>query len=174
MYAVWLVDVRSGRARRMTSGTKSRWPALSPDGRRLAVVRERALCAGGLRAGDLEVMSTVEPPNKTVLLKGSCSRSYSVRGWASPRRLLAFRFLRVSSGDRPYRGDVVAVDVPSGKITVLVGTGDVVFFTVSPSRQLLAYARESTPGFYLRDLQADRTTHFPQGSAPRLAGDHRW
>jgi hypothetical protein len=174
VYVVWLVDVKTGQARRMTDGTKSRWPALSPDGGRLAVVREHALCAGGLRAGDVELMQTRGPRRTTTLLPGSCSRSYSARGWASPRRLLAFRFLRVGSGEWPYRVDLVSIDVRSGKVNVLVGTGDVAFFSVSPSRHVLAYARDSQPGFYLRDLKTGCTTHVAQGFAPHLGGDHVW
>lgn len=98
-----IVDALTGRARRMTSGTKSRWPFLSSDGLRLAVVRERHLCPGVYRAGDVEVLRVGSAGRARTLVRGDCSTSYSPRGWTTNRQLVAFRMRRATGEQRPYR-----------------------------------------------------------------------
>jgi hypothetical protein len=173
-YTVWVVDARTGNARRLTNGTKSRWPFLSPDALRIAVVRERHLCPGGYRAGDVEILHVRRARRARMLIAGDCSTSYSPRGWMTDRRVLAFRMRRASGELRPYRVDIVTIDLETRAVEPLTSAEDVSYLTVSSSRRLVAYKRASADGFFVYDAARATTTHITPGHAPRVAGDFGW
>jgi hypothetical protein len=173
IYDVWVVDVATGKARRMTTGKRSRWPSLTSNGRHLAVLRERVDCGGpgaGFRAGDIQTMGTDGSDHRT-LTHGTCARFFTDPKWASDRQLLAARLTR--TGPARYRSDLVAIDARSGQVSVVTRAGDMVFFGVSPALHQVAYVRGSQPGFFLLDLRTGRTRRFAEGFDPRLAGNHQ-
>lgn len=173
-YDVWVVDVKTRKATRMTTGQKSRWPSLSPNGERLAVAREVDRCGGGYpgyRASHLRVMDTTGE-NKVTLLTGTCDLYYTDPRWISDDRLVAARLTRVGPGQ--YDVDLVQIDAATGETTELVTGGDVVFFTVSASLQKISYALRNEPtGFFVYDLATGESTAYPEGYIPQLAGVHR-
>jgi hypothetical protein len=174
IYDVWVVDVRTKEALRMTRGKVSRFPSLSPSGERLALVREVEHCGGpgpGYRAGNVRTMLTTGEEKRT-LLEGSCEVFYTDPRWISEDELVAARLTQINPGD--YGVDLVRVDATTGAVTELVTDGDVAFFSVSASLQVVAYARESVvPGFFVLDLETGITTPFDEGFIPQPSGVHR-
>lgn len=174
IFDVWVVDVATGEATRMSRGKVSRFPSLSPSGDRLAVFREVDVCGGegpGFRTGDIRTMlSTGE--NKTTLLTGNCDLFYTDPEWISEDELVAVRFTRTAPAE--YLVDLVRVDAQTASVTELVTDGDIISFNVSASLQQMVYERQGvSPGFFVYDLATDQVTPFAEGSLPQLAGVHR-
>ena len=96
-YDVWVVQVQTGTARRMTTGRRSQHPSLTPDGRRLAVAREHTECPSGMRASDLQTMGT-DGASRQTLKRGTCAEFYTNPKWLSLDRLLATRFTKRPAG----------------------------------------------------------------------------
>jgi hypothetical protein len=168
-YDVWVVDVKTREAIRMTRGLDSRWPSLSPGGERLAVAREVDLCGGGYpgyRASDIRVMSTTDT-DKMTLLTGTCDLYYTDPRWISEDELVAARLTR------QYAVDLVRVDTTTGEVNDLVATGDVTYLTASASLQQVAYARNGVDGFFTYDLVTGEVREFQEGFVPQLSGEHR-
>jgi Tol biopolymer transport system component len=174
IYDVWVVDVQTREATRVSTGKVSRFPTLSPSGDRLALVREVDRCAGpapGYRAGQLRTM-TASGADDEVLLDGTCARFYTDPRWVSEDELVAVRLTRVSPG--VYETDLVRIDASTAAVTEITTDGDAGFFTVSASLQMVAYERRSVfPGFVVYDLATDASTTFTEGFLPQLAGGHR-
>jgi dipeptidyl aminopeptidase/acylaminoacyl peptidase len=171
VYDVWVVQVQTGAARRVTTGRRSQHPSLTPDGRRLAVAREHTECPSGMRASDIQTMGT-DGANLQTLKRGTCAVFYTDPKWVSADRLLATRFTERPAGSGDYRRDLVAIDVPSGQVSVVAELGDLVFFTCSPSRQEVAYVRErDESGFSLLNLQTGETTRFNDVINPNVASN---
>jgi hypothetical protein len=170
-YDVWVVDVRTREATRVTRGRVSRFPSLSPSGDRLALVREVDRCGQLRRAGDLVVMNA-DGTDRRTLLPGTCGLYYTDPRWISEDELIALRLDRVAPGQ--YDQDLVRVDAATGVATDLVTAGDIVFYTASARQQSIAYVRGSeTTGFWIYDLSDGSTTHVAEGYIPNLAGTHR-
>lgn len=170
-YDIWLVDVASGTAFRATTGDSSRYPTLSPDGERLAYLREEAQCGGpepGYRAGDLAVQATAEGAAAATLLDGSCAVFYSEPAWLSDTELVSVRLTRTAPGE--YRNDLVLVDAATSSVTVLAEPGDVFGLSASASQRLVGYMRFTTGGSELYDVDARAARALPGAFAPRLTG----
>jgi hypothetical protein len=174
IYDVWVVDVQTREATRVSTGKVSRFPALSPSGERLALVREVDRCGGpdpGYRAGQIRTM-TATGADEEVLLAGTCALFYTDPRWVSEDELVAARLTRISPG--VYDTDLVRVDAATAAVTEITTDGDAGFFTVSASLRMVAYERRSVfPGFVVHDLATDTSTPFPDGFLPQLAGGHR-
>jgi hypothetical protein len=172
-YDVWVVDVRTRVAIRMTHGRNSRWQSLSPSGERLAVAREVDLCGGGYpgyRASDIRVMSTTTY-EKVTLLTGTCDLYYTDPRWISEDELVAARLTR--QAPEQYAVDLVRVDATTGEVTEIVAGGDVIYLSASASLQQVAYARRDVDGFTIHDLATGEVVEFHEGFIPQLAGEHR-
>jgi hypothetical protein len=174
IFDVWVVEVATREATRMTSGKVSRFPSLSPSGDRLAVFREVDTCGGPgpeFRAGDIRIMlSTGE--DRATLLTGDCDVFYTDPRWISEDELVAARLMRTAPAE--YLVDLVRVDAQTAAVTELVTDGDVISFNVSASLQQMVYERRGvSPGFFVYDLATDQVTPFADGFLPQLAGVHR-
>jgi hypothetical protein len=174
VYDVWVIDVQSREATRVSTGKVSRFPSLSPSGDRLALVREVDHCGGpepGFRAGQIRTMSATGA-DEEVLLDGTCALYYTDPRWVAEDELVAARLTRVSPG--VYEVDLVRVDATTAAVTEITSDGDAGFFNVSASLQQVVYERRSVfPGFVVYDLAAETTTVFMDGFLPQLAGVHR-
>jgi hypothetical protein len=174
IYDVWVVDVKTREAVRVSKGRVSRFPSLSPSGDRLALVREVDHCGGpapGYRAGEIRIMGSGGEDEET-LLPGSCALFYTDPRWISEGELVAMRMTRVSPGT--YDRDLVRVDAATAAVTEITSDGDAGFFTVSASLLAVAYVRQSVvPGFVVYDLATDQATTIADGYLPQLAGVHR-
>jgi hypothetical protein len=168
------VDVPTRAAFRATTGRRSRWPAIAPNGGRLAFLREEAQCGGpppGFRAGDLVVMETHLAARKTTLLDGTCALFYTEPRWVSNTSLVAVRLSRTAPG--MYSNDLVSVDTSTHAVTVLAADGDVFGVSASPVLDSVAYMRISG-GAVVLDLATLTPLVVPGGVVPKLAGDHAW
>jgi hypothetical protein len=174
IYDVWVVDVQTREATRVSTGKVSRFPTLSPSGERLALVREVDWCGGpepGYRAGQIRTMTPTGADDE-VLLDGTCALFYTDPRWISEDELVAARLTRVSPG--VYDSDLVRVDAATAVVTEITTDGDAGFYTVSSALQMVAYERRSVfPGFMLHDLTTETSTTFTEGFLPQLAGGHR-
>jgi hypothetical protein len=172
IYDVWVVDVKTREADRMTKGKVSRFPSLSPSGERLAVVRERDHCGGpgpGFRAGNIRTMLS-DGSEKTTLLHGDCALFYTDPRWISEEVLVAGRLTLESPGE--YLVDVVEVNATTGVVTELI-SGDVTFFTASAQLQKISFVRAGVSGFFVYDIATGKVSRFPEGVIPQLSGVHR-
>ncbi|MCC6222010.1 MAG: hypothetical protein IT201_00790 [Thermoleophilia bacterium] len=170
-YDIWLVDVASGEAFRATTGDRSRFPTLSPDGERLAYLREEEHCGGpepGYRAGDVAVQATGEGASAVTLLDGSCTVFYTEPAWLSDTELVAVRLTRTAPG--AYRNDLVLVAADTAAVSVLAAPGDVFALSASASRRLVGYMRFTTGGSVLYDVDARSSRVLPSALGPRLTG----
>jgi hypothetical protein len=173
IYDVWVVDVRAGEATRVSRGHRSRFPSLSPNGDRLALVREVSVCGDSdlRRAGDLAVMNA-DGTDRVVLLEGSCDLYYTDPRWISEDELVAVRIEQVAFD--VFENDLVRIDATTGDVTELVATGDISFLSVSAELQKIAYHRSTdTTGFRVYDLATATSTEFATGVIPNLVGTHR-
>ena len=173
-YDIWVVNVRSGAAFRATTGARSRFASLSPDGTRIAFLREEAFCGGpgpGVRAGDLALKAAVKGARRTTLLDGSCALFYTEPHWVSDGTLAAVRLTQVAPGE--YESDLVLVDAATGAVTVLSGAGDVFALSTSSSLGLAAVMRGSG-GVDLWDIASATSVHVGDAFAPKTAGDGAW
>ena len=71
---------------------RSRWPALRSDGRVVAYTREHGVCADGVRASDI-VLLTVATGKRRALTRGSCTRTYP-----QPRSSPTARWSAIAAG----------------------------------------------------------------------------
>ena len=109
IYDVFAVDVATGGVVRVTSGRKSRRPAISADGSKLVFDREVGTCGKPyVRAADLVLAYNRHFRTKGTLVKGSCNAWLSNAAWVSGRTVIATRTAKSGS---TYTTDVVAVDV---------------------------------------------------------------
>ncbi|HEU4349296.1 MAG TPA: hypothetical protein VFR35_16085, partial [Actinoplanes sp.] len=170
VYDVFTVDVASGRVTRQTSDHRSRWPAMSPNGRSVAYQREVGACGGldFVRAARLVVART-DAARRRVVSAGSCRGWLHNPRWISDSALVAYRTVTV--GPSEFRTDLALVNVRTGRQRLLTRTGDVVFFSVDAHRHLVAYQRADV-GFSIRNVLTGRLVHVPQGRTPHLSGDH--
>jgi hypothetical protein len=172
IYDIWGVDVQTGKARRLTTGQKSRFPSVSPDGLRLAYAHERKSCGGpgpGYRAGDLETVR-MDGTVRVAVLPGDCARYYTDPLWVSPTQLTAARLTRRADGT--YAADLVLVDVPDRR-TSLLASG-ISYADASPHQRRAAFSKPAQTGFTLLDTSTRRTLDVREGAIPRLSGNARW
>jgi hypothetical protein len=173
-YDIWIVDVPTGAAFRATTGARSRFASLSPNGARLAFLREEGSCGGpppGFRAGDLSLEQAGKGAPRTTLLDGSCALFYTEPRWVSGSTLAAIRLTRVAPG--VYDSDLVLVDVATKTVTPLTSTGDVFGLSASSTVGLAAVMRGSG-GVDLWDVDAATSVHVPGAFAPKTSGDRAW
>lgn len=173
-YDIWVVDVGSGAAFRATTGRRSRHATISPDGDRIAFVREETHCGGpppGYRAGDLVATATQHGAPKTVLLDGTCAVFYTEPRWVSDTALAAVRLSRTSPG--VYAGDLVLVDASTYAVSVLAAHGDVFGVSASAALSSVAFIRGAGSSVVI-DLATQTPLDVPGGFAPKLAGDRAW
>lgn len=173
-YDVYVVDVRTRRARRITTGMVSRYPSVSPSGTRVALVREAAQCGGpppGYRASKLQIVSRDGQQRRT-LLDGSCAGYYTDPRWLSEDTLAAVRMTRVGRGR--YATQLVRVDVRTGEVRDIDVGGQVGAMTVAARSGLIAFQhRDAERGFGVYDVSRGVVTTFDGGWLPQLAGEHR-
>jgi hypothetical protein len=175
-YDIWLVDVRTRAARRMTLGKRSRFPDLSPDGSKLAFTKENEQCTeAGHRSGNLRIMNTQGPKEARTLLAGDCDLYYIEPQWLSNDRLVVARMTR--TGPLTYDRDLVTVDLDTGQVEELLDLDDIVWFKVSIRRGLITFFRDANDGVSVHDLETGITTEIQHvngflGSA--VAGELRW
>ena len=101
----------------------------------------------GMRASDLQTMGT-DGASRQTLKRGTCAKFYTNPKWLSFDRLLATRSTKRPAGSGDYRRDLVAIDVPSGQVSVVADLGDLFFFTCSRSRRVVCPDRNQA-GFPL-------------------------
>jgi hypothetical protein len=170
VYDVFTVDVGSGRVTRHTSDHRSRWPAVSPNGRSVAYQQEVGICGGldFVRAARL-VIARIDASRRRIISGGSCGGWLHNPRWVSNSSLVAYRTATVGASE--FRTNLVVVDVRTGRQRLLTRTGDVVFFSVDPHRHLVAYQRDEV-GFTVQNLLTGRFAQVPHGRIPHLSGDH--
>ena len=187
-YDIWVVDVRDGGYARLTTGQRSRFPAVAPGGARVAYFREKAVCGGpmpGWRAGDLVVVDT-DGTHRGVVDGGDCNSYLDRPRWLSDDVLVAVQHTRRpgSDPDPLYDAQLVLVDVASGLVSDPIGATDRVGdVSVSASLARIAYTDWTQPkGFWVfRWTPGDPadpgawvqgTTHrFDVGRVPHLRDD---
>ena len=169
-YDVFTVDVTTGRVTRHTADHRSRWPAVSPNGRSVAYQQEVGVCGGldFVRAARL-VVARIDASRRRTISGGSCGGWLHNPRWVSNSALIAYRTVTESTAQ--FRTDLVLVDVPTGRQRLLTRTGDVFFFSVDPHRHLVAYQRDEV-GFTVQNLLTGRLAQVPHGRIPHLSGDH--
>jgi hypothetical protein len=173
-YDVWVVDVPSRSAFRATTGRRSRHATITPNGARIAFLREETTCGGpppGFRAGDLVVMPTQRGAPRTVIVDGTCVVFYTEPRWVSDTVLAAVRLTRTAPG--VYAGDLVLVNASSHAVEALTAHGDVFGVSASPTLDTVAFSRGAGVAVVL-DLPMRTPVDIPGGFAPKLAGDRSW
>jgi hypothetical protein len=177
-YDIFAVKVSTGAVTRVTSGGFSRYPSVSSEGRRIAYQRPRS-CPGRVSIDELVVASGAKFEHKSVLLKGSCAMSLARPQWISPRTLVAQATTRRG---KVLENAVVAVDVPTGRVTPLDRSTSVVLWGASPTDRTVAYSSiSSSQGFTIARVRVHRRNgrvcviaraEVPRGWSPvRLAGE---
>jgi hypothetical protein len=175
-YDIWLVDVRTREARRMTLGKESRFPDLSPDGSKLAFTRENAQCTEYQhRSGDLKIVNTLGAKEGRTLLVGDCDLYYAEPQWLGNDRLVVARMTR--TGPLTYDRDLVIVDADTAQVEELLDLDDIVWFKVSSRHGLITFFRDAHDWVSVHDLNTGITTEVEHangflGSA--VAGELRW
>ncbi len=135
-YDVWLRDRKTAKTRRLTRDRHSRWPVLRSDGKVVAYTHEHGLCAAGVRASDV-VLLTLSTGRKRVLTRGSCTRTYPQPVFLTNGSLVSFRGRRVGGA---WHFDLIRVATATGRRTVVPGSGGAASFSVSQTQRLLAFA----------------------------------
>jgi hypothetical protein len=172
IYDVWSVEVATGKARRLTTGRKSRFPSLSADGRTAAYFTEDKLCGGegaGYRTGTIRTVGTDGRAPK-VIVRGSCDLIYTDPQWVSPTELAVARLTRTQKGD--YTADLVRINVSSRRIVVLAK--GINYLNASAAGHRAVYGTNGRAGFTIIDTVSMHRVNVREGSVPRLSGDHRW
>jgi hypothetical protein len=179
IYDVFAVDVAKGGVVRVTSGRKSRHPAISADGSKLVYDREVGTCGKVyIRAADLVLASNRQFRTKTTLIKGSCSAWLSNTAWVSPRTVIAMRTAK--SGPK-YATDLVAVDVLTKHVYPLTKVHNVFLAGAGLTNHVVAYQRDGATSSTVLTLSISsrkgtvtvlRSAAVP-GQFPVVAGDNR-
>jgi hypothetical protein len=178
-FDVWIIDVKTKAATRMTRGRNSHSPSLSPDGSSLAVrVESTETCPhdiyGEYFMGKIRVFSR-DTGERKALTEFSCDLFYDTPRWIDNDSLLAVRIVRDDPQQFGFDLDVVKIDVATGAITELVSHGNPCCITVSPSLGKVAYEFTDIPGFSVFDLETSTAIDFPEGNyVPHLAGQNRF
>ena len=166
IYDVFVVDVETGKIRRITDNRRSRWPAMAPRGRRLVYQRDVKACdAPHIRASRLVVEST-RGGNRRLLTGGDCSRWFTNARWVTTDSVVAYRTSRI---DGELVTDLVMINVDNGARRRLTRTADVVQFSAGEGR--VAYSRAGVDGFTILDVVTGRTVVVPEGDYAHLTAD---
>jgi Tol biopolymer transport system component len=177
-FDVWLVDVRTKEATRMTRGENSHNPSLSPDGTRLAVrVESPDGCPdpiyGEILIGKIRVIS--RSGERNTLTRFDCDVFYDTPRWIDNDSLLAVRVTKDATEGFGYDLDIVRIDVDGGTITEVVTEGNPCCLSVSASLGKVAFLFSDRPGFKVFDLVTQTTVDFPREVfAPHLSGENRF
>jgi hypothetical protein len=179
IYDAWSINMKSGKATRLTKGKRSRHASISPNGEQVSLLREDVdgFCGGpepGYRAGDIVVMDP-DGSNKRVLINGDCDVFYDQPRWLNDSTLVARRLTRIE-GEEFRASELVFIDVPSGMDTKPLTTGvstNVGNFAVSSKLGVVAYDDFMNPGgFFVFDPSTGSTRVSPEGRFPHLKGEN--
>ena len=171
-YDVWVVDMKTKDAVRITEGMRSRFPSMSPDGEQVALTREVDECGGpppGYRATKVQVVSS-DGTTRRLLLPGSCASFYTDPRWVSGTQLTAVRLTRV----RPavYVAHLVLVDATTEAVTEVDTGGQISYSdTSAPSGLVTWVRRRDTTGYRLLDVDTGQVREFGAGHVPHLGGN---
>ena len=177
-FDVWVVDVATKEATRLTRGQNSHSPSLSPEGTRLAVRVERNEGCEDPIYGEIFPTRlrtfTLGTEESVTLTDFDCDLVYDTPRWIDEQSLLAVRGVRDSSEEFGFDLDIVRIDVTTGAITEVVTDGNPCCITVSPNQQKVAYQFSDKDGFSVFDLDTLTAQDHPQGHyVPHLAGEGR-
>lgn len=177
-FDVWVVDTKSGAARRMTRGENSHNPSLSPSGDLLAVRVERPESCpdplyGEILIGKISVISrsTGEERDLTAF---DCDLFYDTPRWLDDSTLVAVRVTKDPGETYGYDLDLVRIDAASGMVSDLLTEGNPCCVTASPTLGKVAFSFSDEAGFGVLDLESLAVTRFEEGAyVPHLAGEGR-
>jgi hypothetical protein len=179
IYDVFAVDVAKGGVVRVTSGRKSRRPAISADGTKVVFDREVGTCGKPyIRAADLVLAYNQHFRTKGALIKGTCNAWLSNAAWVSGRTVIAIRTAK--SGSR-YTTDVVAVDVLTKHVYPLTKVHNVFLAGAGLTNNVVAYMRDGATSTTVLTLSISSRkgtvsvlrSAAVQGEFPVVAGDNR-
>jgi hypothetical protein len=166
-YDVWLRDRKTAKTKRLTTDHKSRWPVLRSDGAVVAYTREHGVCADGVRAADI-VLLTLKTGKRRTLTHGSCTRTYPQPAFLTNGSIISYRGRRLGG---TWVFDLVRVATGTGVRTAVPrSTGGT--FSVSQKQRLLAFDRAGG-GVEVVDRNLATVRVLPTASGPALAGDLR-
>jgi hypothetical protein len=167
LYDVWLRDRKTAKTTRLTKDHRSRWPVLRSDGAVVAYTHEHGVCADGVRAADI-VLLTLRTGRRRTLTHGSCTRTYPQPTFLTNGSIISFRGRRVGSA---WTFDLVRIATATGVRTAVPrSTGGT--FSVSQRQRLLAFDRAGG-GVEVVDRNLHTVRVLPTASGPALAGDLR-
>ncbi len=166
-YDVWLRDRKTAKTTRLTTDHKSRWPSLRSDGALVAYSRERGVCADGVRASDI-VLLTLSTGKRRTLTRGSCARTYPQPVWLTNGSIVSYRGRRTGGA---WIFDLVRVMTATGVRTAIPRSSGGTF-SVSQRQRLVAFDRPGG-GVEVVDRNLARVKVLPRASGPALAGDLR-
>jgi hypothetical protein len=167
LYDVWLRDRKTATTKRLTKDHRSRWPSLRHDGAVVAYSRERRVCADGVRATDI-VLLTVKTGKRRTLTRGSCSRTYPQPVFLTNGSVVSYRGRRVGG---TWVFDLVRVMTTTGLRTAIPHSSGGTF-SVSQRQRLVAFDRAGG-GVEVVDRNLASVRVLPTASGPALAGDLR-
>ena len=167
LYDVWLRDRKTARTRRLTTDHQSRWPVLRSDGAVVAYTRERGVCADGVRASDI-VLLTLRTGKRRTLTHGSCTRTYPQPTFLTNGSIVSYRGRRIAG---TWVFDLVRVATATGVRTAIPRSTSGTF-SVSQRQRLLAFDRAGG-GVEVVDRNLATVRVLPTASGPSLAGDLR-
>ena len=166
-YDVWLRDRKTATTRRLTNDHKSRWPSLRSDGAVVAYSRERGVCADGVRAADI-VLLTLSTGTRRTLTRGSCSRTYPQPVFLTNGSIVSYRGRRIGGA---WTFDLVRVMIATGVRTAIPRSSSGTF-SVSQRQRLVAFDR-AAGGVEVVDRNLATVKMLPTASRPALVGDLR-
>ena len=178
-FDVWIVDVKTKEATRMTRGENSHNPSMSPDGNQLAVRVERPESCpdpllGEYLIGKIRVLSRTTGERKT-LTEWRCDVFYDTPRWIDNETLVAVRVTADESASYGFDLDLVSVDVASGEITELWTQGNPCCISASPSAGKVAYSFSDREGAAMLDV--NRLAELDLGFdalVPHVSGESRF
>ncbi len=166
-YDIWLRDRKTAKTKRLTTDHTSRWPSLRSDGAVVAYSRERGLCAEGVRASDI-VLLTLSTGKRRTLTRGSCTRTYPQPVFLTNGSVVSYRGRRVAGS---WTFDLVRVLTTTGVRTAIPRSSGGTF-SVSQRQRLVAFERTGG-GVEVVDRNLATVRTLPNASGPALAGDLR-